>query len=321
MDPMHEEEKQYRVKDMLSCSIGVMAHNEEKNIGFLLQRLLSQKLEIVKISEILVVASGCTDSTVEIVKEFSEGNPLVNLVLENERKGKSAAVNRFLESARENIMVVIGGDTIPDHYAVEQLVLSFADPFVGMAGARPVPLNGKDNLPGYIVCFLWEMHHRLALRRPKCGEMVAFRRVFKSLPADTIVDEPQMEALVRREGFRVVYEPNSVVYNLGPSNLREIIMRRRSIVAGYIRLSKRTEYRVSTQKLRWWLIMYVLSRILLGREPLFYATAAIAVEIAARTLGAWDARFSRKPLHLWEPAKSTKRPSDGLVSPNVMSRT
>ncbi|MFC1474709.1 glycosyltransferase [bacterium] len=296
-------------KDTLNCSVGVMAHNEEKNIDFLLERLLTQKLETVNITEIIVVASGCTDSTEDIVKEYTSAIRNTKLISESERSGKAAAVNTFIKAATEDILVVVGGDTIPDHDAIEQLVVSFADPFVGMAGARPVPLNEKDNLPGYVAYFLWELHHRLALRSPKCGEMVAFRRVFDALPPDTIVDEPQMEALVRRQGLKVIYEPASIVYNLGPSNLSEIIMRRRSIVSGYIRMAKQTDYRVSTQRLRWWLIWFVVVRVVRGEEPFFRAAFAVAIELISRTLGAWDGHFSKKPLHLWEPAASTKHPS------------
>ena len=46
---------------MIHCCVGIMAYNEEANIGHLLQALLVQKTEKVVIDEIVVVASGCTD--------------------------------------------------------------------------------------------------------------------------------------------------------------------------------------------------------------------------------------------------------------------
>ena len=49
--------------DSIQCSIGVMAHNEEANIGQWLQRILAQRLTTVTITEIVVVASGRTDRT------------------------------------------------------------------------------------------------------------------------------------------------------------------------------------------------------------------------------------------------------------------
>jgi glycosyltransferase involved in cell wall biosynthesis len=54
----------------LRCSVGVTAYNEEANIGRLLDALLAQHLRAVEISEIIVVASGCTDNTIPIVESY-----------------------------------------------------------------------------------------------------------------------------------------------------------------------------------------------------------------------------------------------------------
>ena len=50
------------VLETIKCSVGITAHNEEANIGRLLQVMLDQHLHEVEITEIIVVASGCTDS-------------------------------------------------------------------------------------------------------------------------------------------------------------------------------------------------------------------------------------------------------------------
>ena len=54
----------------MDVSIGIMAYNEEKNIGNLLKTLLKQNLSFVK--EIIVVNSGSTDKTAKIVKKFTK---------------------------------------------------------------------------------------------------------------------------------------------------------------------------------------------------------------------------------------------------------
>jgi cellulose synthase/poly-beta-1,6-N-acetylglucosamine synthase-like glycosyltransferase len=295
---------------MIDCSVGVTAHNEERNIGRLLERLLAQELRGVRIAEIIVVAGGCTDSTEEIVRGIASREPRVRLIREPERRGKAAAINLFLAESKCGVCAVICADTLPAPDSLEKLVAPLADPRAGMTGARVVPLNLKNTFPGYLVHFLWNLHHEVALRQPKCGEMVAFRRVFAALPEDTVVDEPQIEALVRAAGYDVLYAPDAVVRNLGPDNLREILMRRSSIVAGYIRLAWRTDYRTSSQRHHWWLLRLVFGRILRGEEPALYAFGAMAVELAARVIGWWNAKFSKKPLHLWPPAASTKSPGD-----------
>ncbi len=51
----------------MDISVGVIAYNEENNIANLLDSLLKQS---ARIKEIVVVSSGSTDKTNEIVKEF-----------------------------------------------------------------------------------------------------------------------------------------------------------------------------------------------------------------------------------------------------------
>jgi poly-beta-1,6-N-acetyl-D-glucosamine synthase len=287
-----------------------MAHNEERNVGRLLERLLAQELQTVAIKEIVVVSSGCTDGTERAVNEFAGRDARIRLISECDRRGKSAAINIFLAESRAPFCVVVCADTLPAPDAIERLAAPLADPAAGMTGARVVPLNQKNSFPGYVVHFLWDMHHQVAMRQPKCGELIAFRRVFERMPEDTIVDEPQIEALIREAGLKTVYVPEAVVYNLGPDNLAEIVMRRRSIVAGYIRLARRTDYRTASQRQRWWLLKTIFGHIVRGEEPALHAVGAIAVELVARSLGWWDAKFSRKPLNLWTPAESTKSPAD-----------
>jgi biofilm PGA synthesis N-glycosyltransferase PgaC len=53
----------------MRVSIAVPAYNEERNIGELLDTLRAQRVKRAKIVEVVVVASGCTDRTAEIVRE------------------------------------------------------------------------------------------------------------------------------------------------------------------------------------------------------------------------------------------------------------
>ncbi len=289
----------------ISCSVGITAHNEEKNIGKLLDALLAQELEQVAISEIIVVASGCTDRTCDVVREFEERDARVKLFEQATREGKTSAINLFLQNAREEICIIESGDTVPGITTIENLVKLFADPKVGMTGAQKIPTNVPDHIVGYMSHLRLQMEHELCLEIPRLGELIAFRKVFTHLPPDVAMDEAFVEALVIRRGLDVRYAPDAVVYNTGPDNLGEFIMQRRRNYAGHLHLVRKYGYKVSSMdNLR-------VSRI--ARDEMWKAMRLIGtlvslgfVEGFARMLGTWDYFVKGRKHEVWDIAWTTK---------------
>jgi biofilm PGA synthesis N-glycosyltransferase PgaC len=290
----------------IPCSVGITAHNEEKNIGKLLEAMLAQKLEQTEISEIIVVASGCSDNTVPIVREYEQRDPRVKLLEQAKREGKTSAINLFLQNAREEICVIESGDTLPGPTTIENLVKLFADPKVGMTGAQKIPTNVPDHIVGYMSHLRLRMEHELCLEIPRLGELIAFRKVFTYLPADVAMDEAFVEALVIRRGLEVRYAPDAVVYNTGPETLREFIMQRRRNYAGHLHLVRKYGYKVSS------LDTLRVSRIaweeLWNAFRLMYTLATLAlVEGIARVLGTYDYYIKGRKHEVWDIAWTTKR--------------
>src|SRR6266478_9877439 len=96
----------------MTCSVGIMAYNEEGNIGPLLEAVTSQRLKTVTITEIVVVASGCTDNTEAIVREWEKRDPRIRLLVQEKRAGKAAAINAYLPQTREKVVVLCSADLI-----------------------------------------------------------------------------------------------------------------------------------------------------------------------------------------------------------------
>src|SRR5260370_3324751 len=63
--------------EYVGCSVGIMAHNEEANIGRSIHAALEQQSPVVRIEEVIVVSSGCTDRTVPVVAEIALQRPRV----------------------------------------------------------------------------------------------------------------------------------------------------------------------------------------------------------------------------------------------------
>ncbi len=289
----------------LRCSVGVTAYNEEANIGRLLDALLNQHVHDVEISEIIVVASGCTDNTIPIVESIAAREPRVRLFTQPKREGKTAAINLFLSNANEKICVLESGDTLPHEDAVEHLVRMFADPTVGMTGAHKIPVNTPDHLVGLFTHLRLRLEHQLCLEIPRLGEMIAFRKVFDHIPPDVAMDEAFVEALVVQRGMQVRYAPDAVVYNTGPDTISDWVRQRRRNHAGHLYLKSKYGYAVSSiQNTR---VAKVALKEIWGAVRLVWTLFLLAVlELWSRLLGWYDFAIKKDRHVVWDMAWSQK---------------
>ena len=293
------------MKSKITCSVGVFAHNEAANIAALLDSLIRQKLKKASINQIIVVSSASTDGTDEIVRSYCQKDERIQLITQEKREGKSAAINLFIANASEDICVVISGDVIPAPRTIELLVSAFADPHVGATGGRPVPVNDPNSLIGYGVHLLWRLHHRMAMLKPKLGEMIAFRKIMDSIPAESAVDEASIEAIIRDAGLRLRYIPEAIIHNKGPLNWKDFIKQRRRIQNGHLWLIQNQDYKVVSQD-KGTLLWIMLDEAVEHPKDICKMIFVMKVEIYSRLLGTWDYRIKKRNPFAWEIAKSTK---------------
>ncbi len=289
----------------LDCSVGIMAHNEEGNIANAIDAVLGQQPTFGELVELIVVASGCTDKTTDIVASLAREDPRIRLVVQEHRAGKASAINLFIAAARAPILVLVNGDNIVTPGTIDALVEQFQDHAVGMVGGKPIPVNDDDTFLGYAVHLLWRLHDRIARESPKLGEIVAFRNVVPSIPTDTAVDELSLQAVVTELGFRLVYEPRAVVYNRGPTTTADFLRQRRRIFAGHLRIAKHQGYAASTMSVtRVGRALFQYESDNIARAPL-WAAGTVALETTARVLGYYDF-LRRRPHHIWTTVTTTK---------------
>jgi len=293
----------------IRASIGLMAHNEAANISKVLNALSEQKTARVEIDEILVISSGSTDGTDDIVEGWKRKDPRIRLIRQERREGKASAVNLFLQQARNDILVLESADTLPRPNTVELLVLPLADDRVGMTGAHPVPLNQSDTFLGGVVHLMWELHHRVALEAPKLGEMVAFKKNITLIPRNSAVDEASLEAAIREAGLELVYVPAAIVYNRGPENLRDFLVQRRRIQAGHLWLQVHSAHEVSTAGVKR-IFRHLLRVTPQSPRGLLVALGAVVLEAVGRALGCLDFWVLKRNPFVWEVAQSTKNLGD-----------
>ena len=294
-------------EDYIGCSIGIMAYNEEANIARTLKSVLDQRGPSFRIEEVIVVASGCTDRTVPIVSEFALQEPRVRVCVQEKREGKASAINLFLKQATSPVVILIGADIIPETSCIENLCAPFKDPTVGMVGGRPVPVNDPSTFMGHTVHLLWRLHDSVARIHPKLGEVIAFRNVISGIPIDSAVDEISIQALISQLGYKLLYKPNSVVYNKGPVTVRDFLKQRRRIYAGHLKVLKQQKYEASTMKVAPIARQLVASRDFTMSNPkqAMWTVGAILLEAIARVQGNYD-YWRKREHHIWQAVESTK---------------
>ena len=295
----------------LVYSVGVMAYNEEMNIRRTLHAVLEQESQRTSVAEVIVVASGCTDNTVAIVREMMQSDTRIRLIVQERREGKASAINLFLQQASSPLLALVGADIIPEKDALERLCYCFTDETVGMVGARPVPVNDQDTFTGHAAHMLWRLHDMLARRSPKLGEVVAFRNVVSSIPTDTAVDELSLQAAIARRSLRMVYVPEAVVYNKGPMTVRDFLKQRRRIYAGHLQIRSQEQYEASTMNGGAVLRALAANAQEFAGSPrqALWTVGTVALETLARLQGSYDVK--RKRSHsVWQAVTSTKTIED-----------
>lgn len=287
-------------------AVGIMAYNEEANICGLLDSILAQDIAD-RITRIIVIASGCTDRTCDLVESYMERDPRIELVAEGRRAGKIAAINTFLAGVSEPIVVVSCGDLRFEPGTLRALAEPLARPGVGMTGAHPVPLNDDTTFAGFAVNVMWDLHHRVASVVPKMGELVAFRNVFASLDVRALCDELSIQKKISEAGLSVVYAADARVRNRGPETVREFVRQRIRWNAANLQVIRDHGMEVSTMNPD--RIAPVLLDLVRERRPRLDWLAGLAVLESYCRVRAFVDYFvlqTHEKHRMWVPLASTK---------------
>lgn len=293
----------------ITFSIGICAHNEEKNIGKLIRSIQRQSLKNqFTLKEIIVIASGCTDKTVDIIEKARKINSKIKITIQKKREGKAKAVNLFIKSAKTKFLILQSADTIIDKYCYYFLLNRLKDKKVGMVGGKIIPTDNPNSLCGYANHLKWELHHLVNIKfpeRPKVGELIAFKKIFTRIPPNTAVDEASIEPLIKLQDYKVIYEPKAIVYNSGPKTIRELLSQRRRIFAGHYETKLHYGYEVITFS-NFLVLPIFMSTLKPELKNLIYSFLTVLFEITARFFGYLDVRFKLRNHTVWKIAKTTK---------------
>jgi cellulose synthase/poly-beta-1,6-N-acetylglucosamine synthase-like glycosyltransferase len=213
-----------RGTDTPQVTVLTAAFNEAQHIRETVANKLAQHYP-EELLEVIVVSDGSTDGTDEIVRSLG---PRVKLIRQEPRAGKTAALNRAAAEARGEILVFSDANSIYAPDAIRRLVANFADPMVGYATGRMVYVNADRSLVGegcsaYMKYENWlrAQESRLVAVIGVDGGIDAVRRpLFRHMRADQLPDFV-LPMAVAEEGYRVVYEPEALLFERTLSDHRD----------------------------------------------------------------------------------------------------
>lgn len=196
-----------------TVSVLLSVYNEEQVIRQKIENFL--ELDYPKdYFELLVISDGCSDQTEEIVRSFASDR--VRLLVQEERGGKTLALNRGALEAKGEIFVFTDANSMFRPDSVRKLMAAFVDPAVGLVSGRSVYVDaeGNETLGGIYRRYeewIKEGESGLFSIVGADGAIYALRRdVFEPLKPEFINDLLHPIQVVFK-GLRAVNEPLAVV--------------------------------------------------------------------------------------------------------------
>lgn len=209
-----------------SVSIIVPTYNEAQLIETKLENVHEQEYPRDKM-EIIVIDSGSDDGTLRKAEEWARVHKdlKTRLISEPERRGKARALNKALEYAKGDIIVMTDADSLwSSKDTLKNALKWFSDPKVGAVSCLKRPASSgvagvEESYRAY--------YNVLRLAESKAystpifhGELAAFRRdlleIIGGFPTDVGADDSHTATRIAILGYRAITPEDVVVTELVP---------------------------------------------------------------------------------------------------------
>jgi cellulose synthase/poly-beta-1,6-N-acetylglucosamine synthase-like glycosyltransferase len=292
-----------------SASILIPAYNEEKHLPDKMSnlRLLEYPQDEL---QIIFISDGSTDRTNDLIHQFED--PRVHVIELPHRSGKATALNRGASEATGEILVFCDATTILPPDGITKLARHFCDVRVGAVCGSLEFVASEESKRTEGKYWTYEsmlrlMEGRLGATLTASGAYYAIRReCYRPLESGTIIDDFVIPMGVRKQGYRVVYDPEAVARELAADSVKGEFRRRVRIAVGSFRalpgllktpMSGITWFAFISHKVLRWIMPFLfiglaLSNIVLIRtsvygisftlQCLFYALALIGMRFSKR---------------------------------------
>lgn len=227
-------------------SVLLPAMNEEKVIGTSLEAFVNSKYPKENL-EIIVIASGSTDKTVEICQEYQDRLNIKILTDALPKKGKPAALNVGLKQSSHDIIIVYDADAHLRETTLQYLVRHFQDSGVSATAGPVLVRNWNINklTKGIALEYTFlsgtglyhEIRNRLGRNLWVMGRNYAIRKSvleeFGGWNEDALTEDLHLSAQLSAANKRVKFSPQAFISENVPITYEAFKHQRRRWVGGY----------------------------------------------------------------------------------------
>ncbi|MBC8034029.1 MAG: glycosyltransferase family 2 protein [Chitinophagaceae bacterium] len=226
-----------RSTDLPSVSFIVAAYNEEQFIEKKIINSLSQNYPASSI-EFIFITDGSSDGTNAVLERY----PSITLLHQPERRGKSAAINRAVSLASNEILIFSDANTTLNEDATLHIARHYLDERVGgVAGEKKVAsLTGTGDEVGAGEGIYWKYESLLKKIDSgfysvvgAAGELFSLRRsLYERIPDHVILDDFILSLRAALKGYRIIYEPAAYATESPSFSIKDERKRKVRIAAG-----------------------------------------------------------------------------------------
>lgn len=280
--------QRHRQSTQKSVSIVIAAHNEARRLPEKIRSLLDMQ-GADQIVEILIGSDGSTDDTDEAVSLV--GDSRVRVIAFDERRGKPAVLNDLIPQCRGEIVLLTDARQEFDAAFLAECLANFADETVGVVSGELVLKTTPDTTTageGIGLYWKYEKFLRKAESRFRgvpgaTGACYAIcRDLFQSIPESAILDDVAIPMTIINQGYRCVFEPHAIAYDLPSTSPQQEAIRKRRTIAGAAQLVRLYPAWIWPWRNRLW-FEFVSHKLLRLVSPILLIIAAAANIVLVHT--------------------------------------
>jgi len=219
-------------------SIIITSFKEPKTIGKAITSFTNQKIPSYEL-----IVSAPDEETLAVAKKYARSNKRIRVV-QDEGKGKPAALNKIFKFVKGDIIILSDGDVAVSKHSVKSLLSHFSDNRVGAVTGRVISTNDTNEMMGFWALLLTEGFHSLRQRQSEkkenvicSGYLYAIRRkLISKIPEDILADDAYISLLVNKKNYRTVYEPSALVMVKYPTSLPDWIRQKKRTAGRFYQL-------------------------------------------------------------------------------------